>query len=177
MAYFEDLSPYCYQDRNVDALNVGWLHPDYEFPVGKTDDAFRARLSYACAQSRVPPTCGHHLCLFCGCYRGSREVFIRHGETIYAAPELIVHYVIDHDYRPPDEFIEAVLKVDLPEDWPPSHGLKKLDPPTEEEWEQALECEAQAVAGLLQKQKEMVQLAEQRAQLAAWKKKKKRKGR
>ena len=29
---------------------------------------------------------------------------------MYAAPDLLVHYVTVHDYRPPAEFREAVLK-------------------------------------------------------------------
>jgi hypothetical protein len=32
--------------------------------------------------------------------------------TVYAAPVLIHHYVVAHDYRPPDEFIAAVLAWD-----------------------------------------------------------------
>ena len=41
---------------------------------------------------------------------GSAEirVFGQDG-TIYAAPNLIYHYVVDHHYRPPDLFIQAVL--------------------------------------------------------------------
>ena len=29
---------------------------------------------------------------------------------IYVAPELIAHYIDAHEYRPPDEFVESVLK-------------------------------------------------------------------
>jgi hypothetical protein len=28
---------------------------------------------------------------------------------VFAAPSLVYHYVAAHDYRPPDEFIAAVL--------------------------------------------------------------------
>jgi hypothetical protein len=31
---------------------------------------------------------------------------------VYAAPTLVHHYVVAHDYRPPDEFIAAVLAWD-----------------------------------------------------------------
>jgi hypothetical protein len=27
---------------------------------------------------------------------------------VYISPVLILHYILDHGYRPPDEFIEAV---------------------------------------------------------------------
>jgi hypothetical protein len=29
---------------------------------------------------------------------------------VYAAPDMIYHYVVDHHYRPSDEFIQAVLE-------------------------------------------------------------------
>jgi hypothetical protein len=47
---------------------------------------------------------------------GSAEirVFGRSG-VIYAAPNLIFHYVKDHAYRPPREFIDAVVTGPGPE--------------------------------------------------------------
>jgi hypothetical protein len=41
---------------------------------------------------------------------GSAEmrVFGEHG-AIYAAPTLIYHYVLEHQYKPPDEFVRALL--------------------------------------------------------------------
>src|SRR2546428_13429610 len=32
------------------------------------------------------------------------------GDATYAAPNLIYHYVVDHHYRPPEAFIQAVLE-------------------------------------------------------------------
>ncbi len=37
-----------------------------------------------------------------------------HAGKVYAAPSLVHHYVVAHDYRPPDEFIAAVLAWDEP---------------------------------------------------------------
>ncbi len=39
---------------------------------------------------------------------------------VYVAPELIVHYIEAHGYRPPDEFIQAVLRCP-PQDSPAFH--------------------------------------------------------
>jgi len=33
---------------------------------------------------------------------------------LYVAPEMISHYVVDHDYLPPSELIEAVLRSPIP---------------------------------------------------------------
>ena len=41
------------------------------------------------------------------------RVFGQDG-TIYAAPDLIYHYVIDHQYRPPDVFIDTLLQGPQP---------------------------------------------------------------
>jgi hypothetical protein len=32
--------------------------------------------------------------------------------VVYVAPVLVAHYVEAHNYRPPDEFIQAVLSAD-----------------------------------------------------------------
>lgn len=48
---------------------------------------------------------------------GSAEIWVPGREgCIYAAPTLIVHYVEAHEYLPPPEFIEAVLR-DPPPGW------------------------------------------------------------
>ena len=41
------------------------------------------------------------------------RVFGPAGAT-YAAPNLIYHYVVDHQYLPPDAFVRAVLDGPLP---------------------------------------------------------------
>jgi hypothetical protein len=48
---------------------------------------------------------------------GDAEVRVRASNgTVYAAPNLIVHYVAEHKYRPPDAFLGAVIdEASLPE--------------------------------------------------------------
>jgi hypothetical protein len=60
----------------------------------------------------VNVTCGIHLCPFCDPIKapaGSAEIRVINGSQAYAAPALIHHYVTVHRYRPPVEFIAAVL--------------------------------------------------------------------
>lgn len=40
---------------------------------------------------------------------GFRNLYIPTAETVYVVPEMILHYVLAHGYRPPEEFVEAVL--------------------------------------------------------------------
>lgn len=118
MAHFPDLSPYTYFPGESDAtLNIGWLNSDVRFPTGETPPEFQAKLLLLC-QRRVHQTRGVHHCPFCvGVGRTDRagssaEMRVRSGITAYAAPTLIHHYVVAHNYKPPEEFIEAVLAWD-----------------------------------------------------------------
>ena len=47
---------------------------------------------------------------------GSAEIRVFSNEGVtYAAPNLIYHYIVDHHYLPPEEFIRAVLEGPLPD--------------------------------------------------------------
>ena len=40
--------------------------------------------------------------------RGHGHFLIRINEIVFLSPVLILHYILDHGYKPPDAFIEAV---------------------------------------------------------------------
>src|SRR5262245_47403847 len=128
MAYFEDLSPYEYfPDRGEsDILNVGWLSRDHEFARGPVPLAFVDEL-HRFAKLHVL-TAGKHVCEFCvppldvismdqryeavwEYFRsGNGEIRVAAADgTVYSAPALLLHYVSEHQYRPPQQFIDAVL--------------------------------------------------------------------
>lgn len=136
MAFYQDLSPYEYWKRawpqepppgSEDWLNIGWLGLGHKFvqqpaPPGFVDHLIRLVL--------VPVRLmrGVHHCEFCKTqspirvvdgrsgrvgYLGNGEIQVRDGERReFVAPTLIVHYVDTHGYRPPDEFVEAVMRND-----------------------------------------------------------------
>jgi hypothetical protein len=65
---------------------------------------------------------GIHGCAFCGqefstlrwnrrkiSLQGHGHYLIKLGKVVYMAPELLLHYIVDHKYCPPDEFVDAVL--------------------------------------------------------------------
>jgi hypothetical protein len=80
---------------------------------------------------RTTPMRGYHLCEFCPAPEplqlelphqtlmlGSGEIWVPSSDSrcIYAAPDLIHHYMAKHHYAPPDEFLAAVANVkNLPE--------------------------------------------------------------
>lgn len=112
MTYFEDLTPYTYlqpEDEEPNTVNIGWLDPAHDFPTGVTTEEFQAKLELLCMR-QVKRTRGFLHCPFCqGLERSSSEMRVAHGGKVYAAPSLVHHYVVAHAYRPPDEFIAAVL--------------------------------------------------------------------
>jgi hypothetical protein len=133
MTYYEDLSPYEYFENEplgVKAINVGWLGEGELFPTGETSQEFKAKLFEFCLDEYVVSIArGFHMCEFCDVsveewYEqsntrygekahwlniGTGEIRVIGQSALYAAPTLIYHYVVEHNYNPPDEFIEAVL--------------------------------------------------------------------
>jgi len=125
MTYFDDLSDYGYHSHfdRAETKNVGWLACGHKFekevPSLALLDSLWEFCTISVAQMRgihecdlcAPPEWiiaernGHRLSL------GSAEirVFSSPRGVIYAAPNLIYHYVCAHHYKPPDEFVQALM--------------------------------------------------------------------
>lgn len=126
MAYFEDLSIYSYIDRHrlPNLINAGWLDVGHDFTRGAVPQGFLECLKRYC-EVGVAHTRGFHECEFCqkpevptvinGLKLGSAEIRVfGSNNAIFAAPNLILHYVAAHGYRPPQQFIEAVMTAGGP---------------------------------------------------------------
>ena len=117
MAFYDDLTPYTYlhpEEEPAGTVNIGWLDRRHSFPTGETTAEFRAKLLGIC-QRGVKRTRGFHTCDFCKGQdkpHGSAEIRVFGDDRVYAAPELVYHYVMAHGYRPPEEFIAAVMALD-----------------------------------------------------------------
>lgn len=123
--YYPDLSPYTYSrsPSGSEVVNVGWLEKPHFFPQGTVPEHALDRLFLLCLQP-VNRTRGHHTCQFCQnpsvgfrAERNDKEAWLGSAEIrltgkngrVYAAPDLIYHYITDHCYRPPDEFVAALI--------------------------------------------------------------------
>jgi hypothetical protein len=126
--HFEDLSPIRYSSGPCDArewrsplLAVGWLEHPHPFSTGSLEDVILKSLDrwvdlswdfYPAYAFR-----GLHDCSLCLATGGSAHHEIRSylnlwipgPSAIYLAPAMITHYIRDHGYRPPHEFIAAVM--------------------------------------------------------------------
>lgn len=110
-------------DEMVTYVAIGWLgHGAYTQGGVSTefiDALIRAAFTHHANQMR-----GYHYCEHCAMedievrqgdnriMLGSAEIWIPVGDgRVFVAPNLIIHYVRDHGYLPPAEFIDAVMKT------------------------------------------------------------------
>ena len=120
-----------FQDLSGDVIrHVGWLeagHAHAQGPVAAGDLALIERLVL---HTWRPPFAanGWHDCSLCGrkpgdgplrrtiegqrAILGAWQIYVPDGDVMYEAPTLILHYVEDHGYLPPEAFLRAVRRVD-----------------------------------------------------------------
>ena len=125
--YFQDLTSYSYHHLGVfeNTVNIGWLDSAQPYQFGQLLDEFRDKL-WSFLQFKLVRLRGFHICNLCS-DQASTILTVSKGDEIlklgdaeirvlgmdgkiYAAPNLIYHYVTVHEYKPPDEFVQAVLK-------------------------------------------------------------------
>ncbi len=95
-------------------LAVGWLDGEHEFPVGPIGEEDYRHLQYLLT---VPfqwfMVMGVHECELCQFDgdAGSANLFVPDAGDILVAPELILHYIACHHYRPPERFLTAARRL------------------------------------------------------------------
>jgi hypothetical protein len=100
---------------------VGWLSAGQPFAQGDVPPEFLDRLREF-VRLWWPSTealgwslaLGKHCCELCHDFYAGGNIGVPDGQILFAAPEMIAHYVEKHQYRPPAEFVAAVLKSPLP---------------------------------------------------------------
>ena len=115
------------------SLTVGWLAHGHTFHTGAVPREFFDKLCLLLVSPFQPiATAGHarcDLCQFSGgpgvlqngdavVHMGASNLFVPGAGIVYVAPSLIAHYIDAHSYRPPDEFVEAVLRC------PETHSME-----------------------------------------------------
>lgn len=126
----------------LEVTSVGWLEGDQPFTQGPVAPEVTERLNGYAHKSWQPGYfLGFHECSLpatetqainenCATTNGSPQatpeqegtcgktgllnIFIPYQGVIYAAPELIHHYITEHGYAPPAIFCEAVLNAPAP---------------------------------------------------------------
>ncbi len=121
MTYYPDLQP-C-DVLEVNAVGVGWLDTEHEFPVGPVDrDWFLVLVQHLSNAWQPFANAGLHRCPFCRFSHGpaalrfeghevalgSSLLLVPGPSALYVAPSLVAHYIDAHSYQPPAEFRAAV---------------------------------------------------------------------
>lgn len=129
--YFADLTPYTYDgDNGPVGVNIGWLDRGHEFATGTVPDGLVRKLTGICGEPYERHR-GTHECELCdaGPFDTAAEMreALREGVAsmsvirvvgrdgrAYFSPAMIRHYIAKHGYKPPEEFIKAVMETELP---------------------------------------------------------------
>lgn len=128
--HYVDLTPYSRQIAPYTlsgVVNVGWIDIRSEFESGAVPAAFFERLKLIAGgvgdfKALVEPIRELPVCEICGEVelRNAKGMLIPNAEIwvpaeakLYASPITILHFIEIHGYRPPVEYINAVIGVDL----------------------------------------------------------------
>lgn len=138
MSYFPDLSAYAYgHDAHPGVVNVGWLDNVHSYYRGTVEGPLIEKMKRLAAKP-VELYRGLHICQLCveppllmktnlpnrvvidpNCswaqwarQRSSNgEIRVSRGGVTFAAPVLIVHYIEEHGYLPPRDFLKAIAEA------------------------------------------------------------------
>ena len=114
--YYPDLHTECDLESGPDTRAVGWLSPNHPFTSAPPSPHFLRCLSRHLEAAWSPAVAlGSQHCAFCGQRirrtgrSQSEALWIPTLEAVYVAPAAVLHYVSEHGYAPPEEFVQAVL--------------------------------------------------------------------
>ena len=105
--------------ENFKFVAVGYLDITEEYTKGVVSQNFLNKLRIVFDEGGCTMTLGFHECEFCideGNYENrvtssSEKVIVdRENNIKYIFPEMIFHYIKKHNYQPPKEFVEFILK-------------------------------------------------------------------
>ncbi|HIE4732615.1 TPA: hypothetical protein ACXNBT_003731 [Pseudomonas aeruginosa] len=128
--YFPDMSFYSYfLLRPLGSVrNIGWLGRGQQYSRGRVSAGLLDKLKLiimpeGAVDFHVNRVMSAHECVVAGCRDlfvgdvglGFSEIWIPGVEkgAYFASPSLILHYIEEHDYCPPQMYSEAVMAVDL----------------------------------------------------------------
>ena len=99
-------------------IAIGYLSIDEDFEKGDVSQNFLNKLRILYEEGGMSGHLGHHECEFCideGNYenRGmsscEKELTDKENKVRYKFPEMIFHYITNHHYLPPLDFIKFVM--------------------------------------------------------------------
>ena len=124
MTYYPDLSEHTMVASGFHVRAIGWLDDKHAFPVGIAPAEFTDKLGRIIETetflglyengSIIPKFFGFHTCELCHNYDHGDDIVVPSNQVMYVAPKMILHYITEHGYLPPKQFIDAVLESPIP---------------------------------------------------------------
>jgi hypothetical protein len=113
-------------------INIGWLDRGHEFPTGTLDPGVVEMLNHMCQSSRYLLERGYFPCGVCNGKPGfvsvNAQIRIQGEGVVYASPARLSHYIVKHNYLPPQAFVDAVRRSNG-QQATPIVGKKRVVPP------------------------------------------------
>ncbi len=95
------------------AIMVGWIRDMIQSTREVTDDIIET-LEWAYDNREIDKGwLGEHECEICNNHADRGEILIMDNDRMYGAPKMILHYIKNYFYRPPEEFIDAVDRIEI----------------------------------------------------------------
>jgi len=105
---------------------IGWLSCCREFTKGNVSKSFLRKLHLQIEDAWQPiitkehhistflqPSIGRgqHSCELCDCtvFSENRNILVPSTHCLYISPAMILHYVMEHNYKPPTQYMKALL--------------------------------------------------------------------
>ncbi len=98
---------------------IGYLSIDEEFEKGEVSQNFLTKLQVLWGEGITLGSLGSHECEFCidegnyknrGMSSSEKELTDKENKVKYRFPKMIFHYIIEHKFKPCNEFIEFVMR-------------------------------------------------------------------
>ncbi|KQC06071.1 MAG: hypothetical protein APR54_07760 [Candidatus Cloacimonas sp. SDB] len=119
MSYFSDMQvvewwhmPFLSFDQDIpdqfSATMIGWLG-DKVSSKGELPHSILEKLEWAYDHRLFDQGfLGCHECEICCNYSDRGEILIEDNQNMYVAPRMILHYIKEHRYLPPEVFVNAL---------------------------------------------------------------------
>lgn len=120
--YFEDLHEEKNSYNDIIKVKVAWLDTQAPFATGDCPQEVVDKLKKMDPKIR---TKGWHTCPFCRNATSSTQFLIPvpgESKKLYDVPEMIIHYIEEHNYLPPKEFIDTIMNMEVEEKQEPKYS-------------------------------------------------------
>ena len=108
-------------DHGPHVRAIGWLDAQHDFSIGESPRAFITKLEEMVDRCNDSIEAlgwgmfmGCHTCNLCNEFKSDLNLGVPDGEILFVAPEMVVHYIKHHSYRPPTQFMDAVMNSPVP---------------------------------------------------------------